>query len=200
MEPSDMRTSIQKSANDLIAFAKLERIIAGICILIPFILIWVDGWNVRQSISDYVNIKHAHVFGLLLTMAAMLFIVNGAVYIRTAGIKQNKKEGRWYNIALGVFLFGIIIFDLDNFVVAHYIFAILFFLGSAFVIAFFNDRNHRKISILIASLTATGFIILLAIYLFNIQALSWFTLFWAEWISLAVIGIHYILESLEKIS
>jgi hypothetical protein len=196
-----MKTAdIKRAANEFIAFRRMEISIAAICILMPLILIWLDGWHVRTSISDYVNIQHAHIYGLLLTMAGMLFLVNGVVYLRTDGLKKTKQHGRWYNIILGSLLLLIVLFDLDNFIVLHNVFALLFFVGSAFVIAFFNDRQHRKISIFIAFLTALGFVVLLIRNVFDIDALDWFTLFWAEWVSLTVIAVHYILESLEKLS
>lgn len=248
--------------NELIAFSKLERIIASICMGIPFLLILADcearitfwpiffaiviimsiplivslaasyikkqdkfskgiiafvglcgflallfyllyltlpGCGIRNSISSYVAMENAHVFGLLLTIASMLFIFNGAVYINKVSAVSKKKHGKWYNIILGIFLLGVVLLPCTNKDLYGYHIgcAIVFFFGSAVVIAIFNDKEHRKISMFIAGFTVMSF----AIYLLNSHVLhnpvlDLFTLFWAETISLWVIGIHYILESL----
>jgi hypothetical protein len=78
----------------------------------------------------------------------------------------------------------------------HYVCAGAFFGGSAVVIAFFNDTEHRKLSFFIAGISVTGFVL----YALNLPALESFTLFWSESIALWAIGIHYILESLGKLS
>jgi hypothetical protein len=251
----------KSAALDLIAFSKLERIVAAVCMAIPFLLILADaqerigfwpitmgvltimliplvvsaaaykindmamrtgvvtfaaafvsvavlfyGWywslpphfEVRDSISSYVSMENAHLFGLLLTTAAMLFIFNGAVYIKKVPEGDKKKHGKWYNLVLGLFLLGVILFPCTNpkLVVLHYVCAGFFFCGSAVVIAFFNDTEHRKLSIFIAAISVTGFVL----NVLNLTALESFTLFWSESIALWVIGIHYILESMGKLS
>ncbi len=201
MNLNDLASTTQKLGRNLVFFAKLERLIAALCVLIPLFLIWADGGNIRDSISNYVYMSNGHVFGSLITMAAMLFIVNGAVYINAATIKETKWHGRWYNIVLGLALFGVVLLPHEQYPVPHYISAAVFFVGSAVVIAVFNDQQHRKISRFIAFLT----ILSLAIYLINkywfiIPGTGWMSLFWAEWISMVVIAIHYILESLGEIS
>lgn len=196
-----IQTTLQKITRDLSGFAKLERIIAAICILIPFFLVWADNWQIRDSISDYVYMKNSHIFGLLLTMAAMMFIVNGAIYIKTGHLREYKKQGRWYNIILGVSLLGVILFPYKEYGFLHFIFARIFFVGSAFVIALFNDREHRNISFVIAIISISGLVIYVVNKnVFAIPWTDWLTLFWAEWISLFVIGIHYILESLGELT
>lgn len=83
----------RKIQKDLMAFAKLERIIAGICILIPLFLITADNGVVRINISDYVYMLNSQIFGLLFGVAAMLFIVNGVIYIKTSGLRLKSPEG-----------------------------------------------------------------------------------------------------------
>ncbi|MDH4089191.1 MAG: hypothetical protein OEV74_18015 [Cyclobacteriaceae bacterium] len=158
---------------------------------------------VRDSISSYVSMKNAQIFGLLLTSASMLFLFNGAVYINTVPEISSKKHGKWYNLVLGISLLGVVLFPCTNpkLEVFHYSCAILFFAGGAFVIAFFNNEEHRIISIIIAGISLLGFVVYLSntIWLKS-AALSSFSLFWAETIALWVIGIHYILESLGELS
>lgn len=196
MKLAAISTNIKTASSNLAAFAKLERIIAAILILIPLILAWADNWNFRDSISNYVYMSNSYIFGLLLTMAAMLFIFNGVVYIEAKEIRETKKHGRWYNIVLGIALLGVILLPHKENHILHYFFAIVFFVGSALVIALFNDKKHRKISIFIAVLSLLSlFIYFIKAYFFTIPGTEWFTLYWAEWISLTVISIHYILES-----
>jgi hypothetical protein len=42
-----------------------------------------DKWGFRLSLSDYVYSSNSYIFGMLYTMAAMLFIFNGAVYFKS---------------------------------------------------------------------------------------------------------------------
>mgnify|MGYP000287397387 CR=1 FL=1 len=89
--------SLTKIATGLIAFAKVERLIAMICIFIPLLLFWAEGSNeFRDSISNYVYMdKNRHIFGLLLTLAAMLFIFNGVLYIKKGNyLNYSKRHGR----------------------------------------------------------------------------------------------------------
>src|SRR5258706_8875359 len=82
----DLKTLLH---DPLATFEWFERFLAIFCIAIPVILRLTDklekgGYNNawRRSISDYVYMWHNYVFGLLLGMAAMLFIFNGFVYFK----------------------------------------------------------------------------------------------------------------------
>ena len=119
------------------------------------------------------------IYVFLLTLAAMLFIVNGTIYNR-----------KWYNIVLGISLTGVVLLPHLDFSFFHYAFAVLFFLGSTIFILWFSKMMNRwiKISIGISIISALaahfifGFISLLA----------------AEWIAFAIIALHYILESYKR--
>ncbi|MFN8340276.1 MAG: hypothetical protein U0V64_01305 [Cyclobacteriaceae bacterium] len=149
------------------------------------------GYTARESISDYVRMNNAQSFGMLLTIASMLFIFNGAVYAHKTGLTGIKRHGQWYNILLGLFLLCVVLFPVSNehLKFFHYLFAISFYAGSGIIIIFLNDRQHRKLSYFIVILMAAGFVL----FSFHVGP---FTLFWAETIGLWVIGMHYILESL----
>ena len=182
-------------------FSVVECLIAAICMLIPLFLFLADSKNLRASISNYAYMQDSYIFGMLLTMAAMLFLMNGALYLQVRNIKQQKRHGRWYNMVLGGALFGVVLFPHQEHVFVHYLFALLFFIGSAIVIALFHEPKHRKPSILIALLSLSG----LAVYASNtwfipIPFTGWVTLLLAEWLSLFVIGVHYILEASGKLT
>ena len=82
----------------LATFKWFERTISITCIGIPVVLRLTDldqtgkiAACFRSSISAYVYMTHSYVFGLLLTMAAMLFVFNGTVYFNNedSGLKLN---------------------------------------------------------------------------------------------------------------
>src|SRR5215472_1484321 len=91
---------LREVASGVMRFAKLERVLAGVCLLIPLLLIVFDDRGrtsmIRESISAYYNMKQSEVFYFPLTVASMLFVVNGVV-----------KEKRTYNTILGIMLAGV---------------------------------------------------------------------------------------------
>jgi uncharacterized membrane protein len=167
---------VAKTVQGVARFAKLERVLASICLLIPAFLIGFDDGPIRDSISAYYDMEESQVFYFPLTMAAMLFVVNGVV-----------KQQRIYNTILGVMLAGVILFNHDDFNTLHNIFAIAFFAGNAVVILAFSSKKELWFKALLVAGIALS---MLGLVLFD-----WLTLFWAEWLSFAIIALHYILES-----
>lgn len=190
---------IKKIENDikndpLKTFKVFERLIAAVCVSIPAFLWLADDRypHFRGSISAYAYMPNSYIFGMLLCMAAMLFIFNGAVYFRNETSFGLDKSGKWYNVVLGVSLLGVILFPCgERFEILHYVFAIIFFLGNALVIGVFHHRRDRVISILLAVSTVISFVFCY---------FSVFSLFWAEWASLMVIAVHFILQSMGVIT
>jgi len=177
MVPFQKRISVT-TAQGIMRFAKLERNLAFVCIFTPLFLIIFDSYvePIRGSISAYYNMGQNQIFYFLLTVAAMLFIVNGVV-----------KEKHIYNVVLGIALAGVLLFNCDDFSLVHNIFAIAFFGGNAVVIVVFSSKKERWFKALLV-----GIILVTMACWWYFDA---FTLFWAEWISLVIIAIHYILES-----
>jgi hypothetical protein len=184
--------------NDLTAFKLLERIIAAVCITIPVFLRVADtgtaGW--RSSISDYVYMDNSHVFGMMLCMASMLFIVNGAVFFKNENKHNLNSNSKWYNIALGLSLLCVIIFPYKEYGFPHFTAAGLFFVGNA-VITVLAARQKKNLPIRwsLAILTVVFLGIFFANKTLKLEWLNWLSLFWAEWLSLTVIAIHFILEA-----
>jgi len=129
---------------------------------------------------------------MVCTVAAMLFIYNGIIQLTLNSGYSLMDESFWknhgYNIILGLLLFGILLFPLNTQPKIHYILAVLFFVGCSASIAFFGDNPDKKIRYVIATLS----IFALVIHLFDKTIIN---LFWAEWIALIVIGVHFILEA-----
>lgn len=170
-------------------FRIFEVAIALVCIVIPALLKIADSdtSGFRSSISDYVSMGRSYVFGMLLSIAALLFIFNGAVYFRNEDQFSLSKAGKWYNIILGLSLLAVILLPYKQYGVPHFIFAGLFFIGNALVIAIFHKKQYAIPSIILAVLT----IVTITLHFYN-QTVSIFT---AEWLSLTVIGVHLIMEA-----
>jgi hypothetical protein len=191
--PAVFISAVKKNLEDpLQTFKFFERIIAAFCISIPLIL-WLadtkDFPKFLDSISAYVRMTDSYIFGMLLCMAAMLFIFNGAVYYKNEPYMHISRHGQWYNVVLGVSLMGVILFPYDGSAwLFHYFFAIVFFLGNAVVTGIFYKDKDKKKSIALAVLT----VISMPLHFMGI-----ISLFVAEWISLSVIGIHFILSTVK---
>ena len=172
---------VSRTAQGVTRFAKLERVLASVCLFIPAFLILFEDGPIRESVSAYYDMEENQVFYFPLTVASMLFVVNGVV-----------KRQHFYNSLLGVALAGVILFNHHDFEVIHGIAAVAFFAGNAVVILVFSAKKERWFK----GLLVTGIILaMLGYFLF-----AWFTLFWAEWFSFGIIALHYILESWGVIS
>lgn len=158
---------------------KFQVIIASILIFIPLILWSIDG-KLRPSISNYFYMEDNHWFITLFTIAAMIYANSGVV--------DNKK---WYNIALGVCLWAIAMTPHETMTVIHTAFAGTFYIGSVFVMMAFSNKNQFRMMGVFGLLTIAGMV---GHFVFNL-----YSLFWAEWIGLLPITVHFIGESLGKI-
>lgn len=195
----------ERYTQDDTTFLVVELIIAVFCLLTPFILYQANDKVLLDSISAFVDMEDSYIFGMMLTMAAMMFIFNGALYFKVEYEEKKhpenipscvmnqeqynkKRKGKWYNIILGMALIGVIVFPYNELKFLHYFCAIIFFLGSAIVIFFVHDPEDKwKNRIL-----AIGSVACLVISVVDESILS---LFWAETIALHIIGAHYILDS-----
>jgi hypothetical protein len=161
-------------------FVRLERALAAILVLTPLLLLLVDDapGGVRASISSYHDIAAPEAFYLPLTVAAMLFVVNGVL-----------KDGHWYNSAVGLLLSLLVVFDHDGASrYPHFLGAAGFFVGNVAVMIWFSkDKPRRLVVGLVGSIVVS-----IALWLVT----DWFTLFWAEWVSLTIIATHYLLDTI----
>ena len=97
----------------------------------------------KPSISAYVTMEDSHIFGMVLAIAAMLFMANGVVYWDEIQISEAKWR-RWLTIVLGILLLGVIIFPYNTMATTHLVFAGLFFAGCAIGTAFRTKVKERK--------------------------------------------------------
>ena len=145
---------------------------------IPFFLMCAEG-EILPSISHYAHYQPM-LFAELLTLAGALFLYDGYV-----------NPSRRYNLICAAGLFGLILFPNMDYDYPHYAFASLFFFGSMFNMVYFSSKEDRKYSIAIATVVLIG---LAGSFLFN-----WYSIFWAEWIGMVPISVHFVLEAKGKI-
>jgi hypothetical membrane protein len=184
-------TLLKAKLNDpLFTFKQFERFIAAFSALIPLILWLTDGilpHPFRSSISQYVYMNNSYVFGMLLSIASMLFIFNGAIYFKNEQFMHISTHGQWYNVVLGFSLIGVISFPCEQFPIPHYTFAAIFFVGNALVTGIFYKDKDKILSIILAILT---------IATLPFALMGYISILIAEWISLVAISIHFILSTI----
>lgn len=168
-------------------WVKFERLIAVTCSFFPFLLILVNGWPTegKESISAYYIMneqRHLWAFYFPLTIAVMLFIVNGLV-----------KSKAWYNIYLGVMLSGVVLFNHVDFKIVHGIFAVFFFVGNVLVIKFAKTGFFKNPKDELIFDTGLIIVIALSLLLFVSHRIN---LFYLEWISFVMISVHFLLLSI----
>jgi hypothetical protein len=164
---------------ELRRFARLERNLGAVLVLTPALLIAVDAGpdHVRDSISAYHDVRAPAAFYVPLTVGAMLFFVNGIV-----------RDAHIYNTLLGLALSGVILFDHDGGTyLPHLVFAVAFFGGNVLVMMFFSTNKSMLVKVALVG----GIAVAIALWAFT----EFFTLFWAESVSLAIIAVHYVLDS-----
>lgn len=158
---------------------KLELILSALLFFTPGILILLDG-DVRPSISNYAYSGKREWYVFLITLAASMFIYNGTAWRK-----------KWYNIILGCTLAGVVLTPHLDLPITHKIFTILFFAGSVFVMIFFSSKKQRIYKITAGIIITSG---ITGHYIFE-----WYSVFWAEWIGILPICVHFIGESLGKV-
>lgn len=164
--------------NVLKRFSNLESILAALLICLPLILVLSSG-EFRSSISDYAYSEVSQLFSGLIWFTSSMFIYNGFV------------RRKWYNVVLGLSLIAVALTPHLDFPFLHYSSAALFFLGSVFVMIYFSSSKQRIFKVFFGLII---FLSLLIHFLFNL-----YSLFFAEWIGILPISIHFIGESLNKL-
>lgn len=163
---------LRRLGGELQRLAQLERNLGILLAFTPLLLVVVDE-RVRASISAYHDMGEPWAFYVPLTAGAMLFLVNGMV-----------KNAHLYNTLLGLALLGVIVFDEDAWEIPHFVFAVAFFGGNFFVALFCSTGKSRALKIGLGVAIAAAF---------GLWALT--SLFWFEWASLAIVTVHFILDS-----
>ncbi len=176
----------------------------GAVVLLGLYFLFTDFFEVEDlgSISAYVTTESAEVFGMLLSIAAMLFLTNAAVYWK----RENFEEGDWraaLNAVLGILLLLVVLFPCDTWTTTQNVVATLFFIGCALAAIIRPARKEKREIHWLADFTP---VIVMAIamignfygHVLNFFPFNQFNLFGAESIALWITGIDFILLSLKK--
>lgn len=164
------------AGSQLAEWTPVERLLAGVCAISPLVMWWVDPEPLRSSISAYFAMIDNQWFYVPLAVGAMLFLVNGIT-----------KQKHWYNWVLGAALVGVLMFNTEDWVVVHMIFAIAFFGGNVAVMIWWSDAPARY-RYGFAAVVIVGMILL---------ATDVISLWFAEFVSLLAIAAHYVLDSMD---
>jgi hypothetical protein len=145
---------------------KLELILGFLFLLIPFLLPITSG-VLLASVSAYAHASNANVFIISLIILGYLIIVDGII-----------DNTRRYNIILGVLLLLVVAFPVGNYRLIHDLFAILFFIGNAFIITWHSKLIIKWLKLsLFALITITiGAFFMNFISLFIAEALGFLLL------------------------
>lgn len=209
MKMQEFKSSVLKTGEDTFKkvnhFAKLERFIAAILILTPGVLYVADDClkkGFRDSISNYVFMEDSYWFGSLLTLAAALFIFNGTQHMviqKDANLAAvESRFGKGYNIIFGLALFGVLFFNHVDFKIAHYIFAVIFFVGCAMAMILTRETPLKRLGDVLGILTLLALGIHFLLEYSVLKGNNPFTLLWAEWVGLLFIAVYFILESIHR--
>lgn len=173
-------------------FRRLETGLVALCALSPALMIWLDSCRdalntvgacsgedgIRSAISHYWDMPASVAFYVPLTVAAMLFVVDGVL----------KKESE-YNWVLGAALAVLVIFNHDQFNPLHLAGVFLFFAGNVVVLGIaIAKKNILKAGVLVG---AALFFVAVGNAFDTDWSENW--LLWLEWASLLVIATHFIL-------
>jgi hypothetical protein len=153
---------------------------------------------IRPSVSQFVDMNDAHIFGMLLTVPSMIMILNGFIYGEI--MDRASRLASWFSIIAGFGLLGVVVCPYYFNIWLHYFWAIVFFLGAATNIYFGMGRNKNPLT----NWTSVALMLIaLIIGVLNHVGVSWMlentlTLFDGETIALWIIGVHYVITSFER--
>ena len=165
-----------------------------------------DPCGFRESLSHYALSSNSWLFGMLYTMAALMFIYNGVVHwkMKTAIAQQgNTKRLKLmssetkYNLIIGSSLILVILNPLDthptSHITPHIVFSVLFFVANLTMIVFYPNKYESRLPLRVRIILMIMFAAVMA-FLALIEVIS---VLYVEWITLTFIAIHLILIAIE---
>jgi hypothetical protein len=160
------------------------EILLAVLLLVAPAVMW--GFDTGLDNAPGPSISYFHeegeppAFYVPLTMVAMLFLVNGFM-------SRGDGRGHWYNVALGAALLGLVVFDHDGSTSGlHGAFTIAFFVGNVAAVVLFSEIAWSWLKPLIV----VGIVVVAALW-----ALDQVSTFFAEWLAMGLISVHFILDS-----
>lgn len=151
----------------MLGIIKIELILCISFFIIPVVLPFMEG-TFLPSISDYVTSTQLITYNILLLNASFLMMIDGYIY-----------KTRRYNVVFGILLCGVVAFPVNDHRVIHDIFAVLFFLGNAYITTY-----HSK---LITKLRKNIFLSIISICL-TLVFTGQITLYFAEAVGMFILS------------
>jgi len=176
MKAQDVVDVASRVGTALVKWVPMERVLTLVCVASPLVMVFIDPKPLRGSISAYYAMSENQWFYVPLAIGAMLFIVNGIT-----------RSGHWYNWVLGGALIGLLMFHSG--LLLHAVFAFTFFAGNVAVMVWWSDAPAEY---------RYGFAAVIGWIAIATLAVGVLTLWWAEFISLLIIGAHFLLDSLKR--
>jgi hypothetical protein len=149
----------------------LELNLSILFLIIPIILPLVYG-EVLGSLSDYAHTSVGYLYGALLFVGGALMLIDGLF------------GKRKYNIFIGLMLFGVVAFPVDFFLILHDSFALLFFVGNAFIVTYYSLLLTRVKKLIFAIIITISLTLLITdiFSLFIAEAIGLFSMSYFMWI------------------
>jgi len=176
MKAQDVVDVANRVGTALVKWVPMERALTVVCVAAPLVMVVIDPDPLRGSISAYYSMAENQWFYVPLAIGAMLFIVNGIT-----------RSGHWYNWVLGSALIGLLMFHSG--LLLHTVFAFTFFAGNVAVMIWWSDAPAEY---------RYGFAAVIGWIAIAMLAVGALTLWWAEFISLLIIGAHFLLDSFQR--
>ena len=193
--PQPVRT-VGKAFRRWTRFKYLETVLATFCFVSPALMVAFDRcryafeealcatqdpekfeMGFRSAISHYWDMPTALFFYVPLTVAVMIFVVRATL-----------REKYEYNWLLGFSLLGIVALNHEQFHLAHTISFVVFIVVAGLVLLAAFASGFLKLGVLVGG--AVFFL-----YVGNLVDRDWSNdlLFWAEWSTLFVLALHFVL-------
>jgi hypothetical protein len=184
--------------------------LAGTITLLGLYFFFVEHrTDVKGSISAYVRMENPQIFGMLLSIAAMLFLASGAVHAEKKRT-MNFREGGWrsiVNVIQGIFLLGVVVIPCDTMKNLHLTIALIFFVSCGLSTLVRETKPAKRTQQRIIDFVP---VVIMAVAMLIHFAQGWCWLNWkpgppwsrinlfgAESIALWITGIDFILVSLK---
>tara|TARA_R110000796_G_scaffold215732_2_gene331727 strand:+ start:1855 stop:2373 length:519 start_codon:yes stop_codon:yes gene_type:complete len=105
---------------------RIELFLCIIFFIVPIILPLFADYS-QPSLSEYYYTSQKYTYITLLSIIGILTILDGVMY-----------STRRYNILIGLSMIGVVVFPVEEFRITHDIFAIIFFVGNAFIVTYYS--------------------------------------------------------------
>ena len=128
---------------------RIELFLCIIFFVVPIILPLLSGC-MQPSLSEYYYTSQRYTYVSLLTIIGLLTSLDGIAY-----------DTRKYNILIGLSMIGVVAFPVLEYRITHDIFAIIFFVGNAFIVTYYSKLLVRSKKIIFSTMITITLLLLI---------------------------------------